>query len=172
VIRFELTDPTPGAPWQSVFYRAVAWGQTDRPNGIYGGRSLPSPSVEVVPGSPLPPTLTDPLLEDVPTEPDFWLVSFQTDVTLARTLRGAHTFAVHSVLPDASIQTARETADRLPVIAATLPTPLDQPCTIFRFDPTNPRAGRTYAWVPRTVSAVILEVTDPAGRTTRHTETL
>lgn len=168
-VRFQFTDPTPGTAWRSVFYRAIAWGRTTRSDGIYGGRSLASPTIEVTPSSPMEPFVTDLLADELPSQPDHRLVNFVTDVTLARTPLGVHTFAVHIVQLDASIVTRRIAADALPLLGGTLPIPTEQPDTIFRFDPVQPRTGRTYAWVPRDIRAVIVEVMDPVGRSTRVT---
>jgi hypothetical protein len=168
-IRWELEDPTPGVPWQSVFYRAVAFGATDAVRGEYGGRSLPSRAVEVIPTSPAPPSLSDLQVEDPAGEPNPRLVSFLTDVTLARMPLGVHTFTVQTIGPDGSVATRRVTGDAIGLFTA-LPTSDDQPDSIFRFDPTNPRAGRTYAWVPREIRAVQVEVMDPYGRTARLQE--
>jgi hypothetical protein len=169
IIRWEISDPSPGPAWQSVYYRAVAYGVADRTRGEYGGKSLPSPAIEVVPSSPLPPPVSDLTVEDIPEEPDYRLVSFLSDVTLARTPRGVHSFAVQTVELDASVTTRRAVADSLQLVSATLPGPDEQPDSIFRFDPVNPRAGRTYAWVPRDLRGVTVEITDPANRTTRRT---
>jgi hypothetical protein len=166
LIRWELDDATPGVPWQSTFYRAVAYGETVRDRGEYGGRSLPSRSVEVVPSSALPPSLTDLQVEDLAAHPDHRLVSFVSTATLARTPYGAHAFMVQTIGLDARVATRRMAADELPLFSA-LPTPGEQPDTIFRFDPTNPRGGRTYAWILRDVQAVVVEVRDPAGRSTQ-----
>jgi hypothetical protein len=172
-IRWELSDSSPGPAWQSVFYRVVAYGATDRVRGEYGGKSLPSAAIEVVPSSLLSPHLTDLRVEDVAAEPDFRLVSFVSDVTLARTLRGTHVFAVQTVALDASVATRSVAADALPLVTS-MPTPIEQPNSIFRYDTMNPRTGRTFAWVPLEnvsgshIIAVIVEVTDPAGRTTRE----
>jgi hypothetical protein len=57
----------------------------------------------------------------------------------------------------------------VPLLTGTLPLPAEQPDSIFRHDAINPRAGRTYAWVPREAIAVVAEIADPAGRTTRET---
>jgi hypothetical protein len=168
LIRWELDDPTPGVPWESVFYRAVAYGETIRDRGEYGGRSLPSRSIEVVPSSALPPSLTDLQVEDMAGHPDHRLVSFFSPATLARTPYGAHAFMVQTIGLDARVATRRIAADELPLFSA-LPTPGEQPDTIFRFDPTNPRGGRTYAWIPRDVQVVVVEVRDPAGQSTRAT---
>jgi hypothetical protein len=168
-IRWTLEDSDPGAAWQSVFYRAVAYGKSELIRGEYGGVSPSSPAIEVVPGSPLPPPLSDLQIEDVATEPNHRLVSFDTRVTLARTPYGLHVFAVQTIGQDATVVTRRTAADSLPLIGTTLPTPAEQPDSIFRFDSVNPRSGRTYAWVPKHIRAVVVEITDPAGRTTRET---
>jgi len=165
-IRWELEDPTPGVPWQSVFYRVAAFGATDAARGEYSGRSLPSRAVEVVPTSPAPPPLSDLQVEDISGEPDQRLVSFLTDVSLARMPLGVHTFTVQTVGLDGSIATRRITGDAMGLFSA-LPPSAEQPDSIFRFDPANPRAGRTYAWVSRELRGVLIEVMDPYGRTAR-----
>jgi hypothetical protein len=66
--------------------------------------------------------------------------------------------------------TRRVAAYALPLLGgAALPLPADALPAIFRYDPVNPRAGRTYTWVPRDVQAVLVEITNPAGRTTLQT---
>ena len=166
-IRWQFSDPSTGPPWQSVFYRAVARGITDRSRGQYGLLSLPSLAVEVVPSRLTPPPLEDLRVEDVASELDHRLVSFQIDITLARSPRGTHALSVQTVALNASVTTRLAAADQLPLISPTLPGPTEQPDSIFRFDPVNPRAGRFYAWVPRELTAVIVEIRDPAGRTSR-----
>jgi hypothetical protein len=168
-IHFEIVDPDPGTAWQSTFYRAVAWAEELPDRGLRGGRSVPSRAVEVVVSSSVAPPLADLTIVDVTGAPDHRLLSFQSDATLALTFRGAHVFAVQIVMPDASIVTRRARADTVPLLTGTLPLPAEQPDSIFRHDAVNPRAGRTYAWVPREAIAVIAEVADPAGRTTRET---
>ncbi len=168
-IRWELDDTVPGVNWRSVFYRAVAYGATDRSRGEYGGKSLSSRAVEVVPTTTIPPSLSDIQIEDIAGFPDHRLVSFLTDVTLARTPIGVHTLVVRTVALDASVATRRVAADVLPLFTTT-PTPSEQSDSIYRFDPVNPRSGRTYAWVQRDVRAVIVEVMDPKGGTYRLTK--
>lgn len=168
-IQWQLNDPLPGPAWQPLFYRAVAFGPTDRTRGVYGGRSRPSPTVEIVPGSTSPPQITDLQVEDILTEMDHRLVSFMSDVPLARTYRGVHVFTIRTIALDGSISKRSVSTDTLPLISGTFPGLAEQPDSIFRYDATNPRAGRTYAWIPRDVRAVILEVTDPAGRVSSRT---
>lgn len=166
-IRFTFDDTAPGVPWQSVFYRAIAHAQTDLARGVYGGASPATRAIEVVVSTSDPPVLTDLQPDLVPAEPAHRLIGFHTAVTLARTLRGVHLFALQIIHADGSIETRRVDADVLPLLTGLLPTPAEQPDTIFRHDATDPRAGRTYAWVRRDAQAVIVEISDPAGRTTR-----
>lgn len=168
-VQWEVIDPTPGPAWQSVFYRAVAYGATDRVRGVYGGKSSPSAAIEVVPSSGLLPDLADLRVEDVATEPDYRLVSFVSDVTLARTLLGVHVFTVQIVALDATVTIRRVTADTLALVNGSLPTAAEQGNSIFRYDPVNPRVGRNYAWVRRDIRAVIVQVMDPRGRATSLT---
>jgi hypothetical protein len=171
LIRFTFEDTTPGTAWQSVFYRAVAWARTELPRGVFGGSSEPTRAIEVVVTTALPPTLSDLRVENVATAPAHRLVSFLTNATLARTPSGSHAFAVQTLTLDAQVNVRRVAADALPLLRATLPGPTEQPDTIFRHHPTAPRTGRTYAWVPHNVRAVIVEIADPSGRTTRQTWT-
>jgi hypothetical protein len=170
-IRFTFEDTAPGHAWQSVFYRAVAWARTELPRGVFGGSSEPTRAIEVVVTTSAPPALSDLRVEDVATAPEHRLVSFVTDATLARTPRGSHAFAVETITPSAQVNVRRVAADALPLLRDLLPGPADQQGTIFRHHPTAPRTGRTYAWVPRAVRAVIVEIADPSGRTTRQTWT-
>jgi hypothetical protein len=78
-----------------------------------------------------------------------------------------HVFAVHAVMPDGSVATRRARGDALPLVTGTMPDPTAQPDSIFRHHATDPNLGRTFAWVPRDIAAVIVEITDPAGRRTR-----
>jgi hypothetical protein len=175
-IRWKITDSIPGLAWESVFYRAVSYGVTDRVRGEYGGKSLPSPAIEIVPSSLLPAHLEDLKVEEVSSEPDFRLISFISNVTLARTLRGTHAYNVKTVAQDGSVVIRRVVADTLPLIIGTMPTPIEQPDSIFRYDPVNPRTGRIFAWIPREnitgspIIAVLVEVIDPVGRITRRTK--
>lgn len=166
-IHFEFVDSTPGKAWQSTFYRAVAWAEANPARGIHAGRSLSSRPVEVVITSNVPPALTALTLEEDGAFPDHRLLSFETDASLQATPRGAHIFAVHVVMPDGSMATRRLRGDALPFLTGTLPDPNAQPDSIFRHDATDPSVGRTYAWVPHGIGAVIVEITDPAGRATR-----
>ena len=168
-IRWQVEDTTFGPSWKPVFYRAVAYGVTDRSRGEYGGKSFPTRAVEVIPSSTLPPPLEGLAVEDQDSHPDYRLVSFVCDAALERTSLGVHTFAIQTVALDASVATRRITTDALPLISVGLPTPEEQPDTIFRYDPMNPRNGLTYAWVPRDVRVIVVSVTDPAGRTTHAT---
>lgn len=167
VISFDIDDSTPGRAWHSTFYRAAAWAEAHADRGVLSGRSPATRAIEVVVSSNVPPSLPPPELEDVAAFPDHWLVSFDSDASLEVTPRGVHSFAVSVVMPDASTATRRVRADALPLLSGTMPDPAAQPDSIFRHHPTNPLSGRTYAWVPREIAAVIVEITDPAGRTTR-----
>jgi hypothetical protein len=167
-LRLTFDDATPGTAWQSVFYRAVAHAETDLVRGIYGGASPATRAIEVVVSSVAAPSLTDRQSEEPASEPDHRLISFDTDVTLARTLRGVHRFTMQIIAADGSIETRRVDADALPLLTGPLPGPAEQAGTIFRHHATEPRTGRTYAWVRRDVQGVIIEIADPAGRTTRE----
>jgi hypothetical protein len=169
VIRFELNDLAPGPPWREVFYRAVAWGETDLSRGLYGGRSVPTRAVGAVVRTAAPPSLLDLRVEAVPGVVGHQLVSFLSDAPLLLTSLGAHAFGITVVMPDATVSTRRVRADLLPLLDGPLPGPAEQADTIFRHDAVEPRAGRTYAWVPDGAGAVIVEVTDPAGRSARET---
>jgi hypothetical protein len=166
-IHLEFTDTTPGKAWQSTFYRVVAWAEANPARGIHAGRSPSSRPVEVVITSNVPPTLTGLALEDNAAFPDHRLFSFATDASLQETPRGVHIFAVHAVMPDGSVVTRRMRGNALPLLAGAMPDPTAQPDSIFRHDATNPNVGRTYAWVPHDIAAVIAEITDPAGRATQ-----
>jgi hypothetical protein len=168
-IRFELADPAPGKAWQPAFYRAVAWAASVPSRGIHGGRSPSSVAIEVVPTSAAAPDLADLQVEDVAGVGDHRLASFLSAAPLARTTRGAHVFAVTVVMPDAAVTTRRVTGDSLELLSGPLPGPAEQPDSIFRHDPTDPRNGRTYAWVPLDAVAVRVEVVDPSGRSSRLT---
>lgn len=166
-IRFEFEDTTPGKVWHSTFYRAVAWAEAHPERGVHAGRSPSSRPVEVVVTSNVPPTLTGLTLEDDAAFPDHRLVSFGTNASLQETPLGVHMFAVHVVMPDGSVATRRARGDALPLMTGAMPDPTAQPDSIFRHDVTEPNVGRTCAWVPDDIAAVIVEITDPAGRTIR-----
>jgi hypothetical protein len=169
-IRFGFEDLSPGRAWEAVYYRAVAWGATDLAAGVYGGASPTSRAVEVVVTSPAPPVLADLRIEELAEAPGHRLVSFVTDATIARTVRGAHVFAVQTVNSNATVGVRRVAADALPLLDGPLPGPGAQP-GIFRHHPTEPRAGRIHAWIPAHAVAVTVEVGDPAGRTSRESWT-
>ena len=166
-VHFEFLDSSPGKPWQSTYYRAVAWAEANPSRGIHGGRSPSSRAVEVVVTSTVAPALTALALEEDAAFPAHRLFSFATDVSLQQTPRGAHLFTVRIVMPDGSVATRRVRGDALPLLSGAFPGPDAQPDSIFRHDATNPGAGRTYAWVPHGIAAVVVEITDPSGRATR-----
>jgi hypothetical protein len=168
-ISFSLEDATPGTAWQSTFYRAVAWAESVATSGVHGGRSVPSSAVEIVPTSAAPPDLQDLTVEDVAGVLDHRLASFASAVPLASTGRGAHVFGLTVVMPDASVKTRRVSGPDLPLLSGVLPGPAEQADSIFRHDPADPRSGRNFAWVPRDAVAVVAEVADPSGRTSRST---
>ncbi len=170
LLRVSFEDPTPGRPFEPVFYRAVAHAQTSLERGIFGGASAPSRATELVPTSPSPPTLTDLRVESRAGAPEHLLVSFLSDATLAETARGVHVFTVITAGPDADIATRRVAASVLPLVrSSSLPAPATQSGNIFRYHATDPRTGRTYAWVPHTTRAVTVEIKDPLGRAARQT---
>lgn len=168
-IHFELQDAAPGKAWQTAYYRAVAWAEVDAAGGLIGGRSEPSRALPVVVSSALPPALTDVKIEAVTGFDDHRLVSFLSEVTLEASARGVHVFALRIAMPDASVVTRRVAASDLPLLSGSMPDPTAQPDSIFRYDATEPRTGRTYAWVPKEAVAVVVEITDPSGVTTRET---
>lgn len=169
-ISWTVTDGNVYAPWQSVFYRAVAYGKADPLHGEFEGRSLPSGTAELVPMSASLPALVDVQVTDDSNWPAYKLVSFASDVTLAKTSLGAHSFTVKTYDQALQFKSRSISADLLPLIGATLPTPDEQKETVFRYDAANPRAGRNYAWIPNDTSTVIVEVTDPSGKTSRETK--
>jgi hypothetical protein len=166
-VHFEFLDAAPGTAWQSTYYRAVAWAEANPARGIIAGRSPSSRPIEVVVTSSVPPSIAALALDEDAAFPDHRLFSFSTDASLQPTPRGAHTFAVHVVMPDGSVATRRTRADALPLLTGAFPDPSEQPDSIFRHDPIDPVAGRTFAWVPHDIAAVIVEITDPAGRAAR-----
>jgi hypothetical protein len=166
-IRFEFDDTSPGKAWQCSYYRALAWAESQPDRGVYGGRSPSSRSVEVVVTSTVPPTLAALALELDPAFPDHRLLSFDTDASLQETPQGGHLFAVHVLLIDGTLVTRRTRGNALPIISGAMPGPVEQADSIFRHAATNPIAGRTFAWVPHDMTAVIVEITNPAGRTIR-----
>ncbi|WP_394836664.1 hypothetical protein LVJ94_07125 [Pendulispora rubella] len=170
IARFTFQDIAPGRAWQPVFYRAVARATTDPSRGVYGGSSEATRAIDVVVTSATAPSLSDLRVEDVAAAPAHRLVSFLTDATLVRSTRGAHTFALQTIAADAQVGVRRVSADALPLLLqASAPAPTAQPDTIFRFHATDPRSGRNCAWVPRDVRAIVVEIADPSGRTTRQT---
>ncbi len=72
-------------------------------------------------------------------------------------------------MADASMVTRRAHGNEVRLISGTMPDPTVQPESIFRYHAINPLLGRTYAWIPRDIAAVTVEIADPAGRITRET---
>lgn len=169
IISFELEDSAPGKVWQSTYYRAVAWAEAHLDRGIHGGRSPASRAIGVVVTATTAPSMTNITLEDVAGFPDHRLVSYETDASLQTTPRGSHLFTVSIVKADASTATRRAHGDKVQLISGTMPDPTVQPESIFRYHATDPLLGRTYAWIPRDIAAVTVEIADPAGRITRET---
>ncbi len=163
-VEWIFTETVSDRPWIPIFYRVVAFGKTTVDRGIFGGESAPSRSVEVVPQSPSLPEMT-PLAQDVITDfPDHILISFESNAPLSQTSLGYHEFTVKAIQPDGEMITKSQAGHQLKLYSER-PGPEDED-SVFRFDPTTPRNGRTMAWVPVNTTLVTVEVTDPAGRKT------
>jgi hypothetical protein len=148
-------------PWMPINYRVIAYGKTRTDRGIYGGKSIPSRPVEVVPESLIPPEISPKLPQRIIAFPNHILISFTSDAPLVRTMLGSHEFVVQIIPLDGEIITLRKKADDLPLYSVRpLPTEED---SIFRFDSVDPKNGHTMVWVRADTSLVIAEVIDPSG---------
>jgi hypothetical protein len=167
---WEIGDPGRLPAWTPVLYRAVAWAIEDQAGGVVAGRSHPSGASQVVVAAPGPPVLTD-LRVDPDGSPTESIVSFVAEVPSVRTSRGVHRLSVTAVTVDDATAlpvslTLREDADRIPLLTGPMPAgPQAPPIFLHRASATEP--PRVTARVTGTLTAVVGQATDPAGRSAR-----
>jgi hypothetical protein len=147
----DYVDPV--APsWQPYWYRAVAWGRTDPPNGWRSAAGPASAATSVLVPPPLPPVVTDGVVVAASGSTPAYL-SFRTDAPPIRTALGRFRLRVAATMTDGT------GAPSQAVLATTLDT--------VAFADAVPPAGTDVvgpAWLAADGSIGVV-VNPPAGST-------